>query len=108
MVGVCEESYRIAVDESTSNMIKKLNERGDVSEGRISELEESVKKDVTTSVFQKMEDRVKVLEDGFNKNLKAAVKKSSAAWIIPFVIVVVVIGVIVLVVYVRFCRWFYR
>ena len=83
-----------------NNMIKKLNERGDVSEGRLTELEESLKKDVSSSVADKMEKRVKVLEDGFNKNLKAAVKKSSSAWMIPFCIVIVVIGVIMLVVYV--------
>lgn len=83
-----------------NNMIKKLNERGDVSESRLTELEESLKRDVQSSVVEKMEKRVKILEDGFNKNLKAAVKKSSSAWMIPFVIVIVVIGVIAVVVYV--------
>lgn len=83
-----------------NNMIKKLNDRGDVSEGRLTELEESLKKDIQSSVDVKMEQRVKVLEDGFNKNLSAAVKKSRTAWMVPFVIVVVVISVIVLVVYV--------
>ena len=82
-------------------MIKKLNERGDVSEGRITEIEDSLKKDVQSTVSQKMEQRVKVLEDGFNKKMKDAVKKSSFAWMVPFVIVIVVIGVIILVVYVR-------
>ena len=89
-------------------MIKKLNERGDISEGRITELEESLKKDVTSSVVSQMEKRVKVLEDGFNKNLQAAVKKSSAAWMIPFVLVVVIIAIIVLVVYVLLICFFNR
>ena len=75
------------MDDSLNNMIKKLQERGDVSEGRISELEASLKNKMQSSLSSELESRLKVLEKVFD------------TWVIPFVILVIVIGGALVVVY---------
>ena len=92
----------LAVDDSLNNMIKKLQERGDVSEGRIQSIEASLKRDVQSSITKSMEKRVTDLEKAFDKNVKAAVSKSTKQWVVPFVIVVGVVGLVVLVLYSKY------
>ena len=89
----------LAVDESLNNMIKKLQKSSDLSENRIREVESSLKSEVSSLMSKKLEDRVRVVEEAFNKSLKAAVKRSNTAWMIPFALVVVVIGGVLIVVY---------
>ena len=87
------------MDDSLNNMLKKLRDRGDLSEKRISELEASVKHRVETSMASELENRLNVLEKVFDTSIKEEVKKGSSTWIIPFVILIVVIGGSVMVVY---------
>lgn len=90
------------MDDSINNMIKKLQERGDVSEGRIQSIEASLKRDVQSSIIKSMEKRVGDLEAAVDKNVKAAVSKSTKQWVVPFVIVVVVVAVVVVVLYSKY------
>ena len=90
------------MDDSLNNMIKKLQARGDVSEGRIAELEASLKNKMENSLSSEMESRLKVLEKVFDMNIETEVKKSSSSWIIPFIILVVVLGGALMVVYNRY------
>lgn len=89
----------VAVDESLNNMIKKLQKSSDLSENRIREVESSLKSEVSSLMSKKLEDRVRVVEEAFNESLEAAVKRSNTAWMIPFALVVVVIGGVLIVVY---------
>ena len=81
------------MDDSLNNMLKKLRDRGDLSEKRISELEASVKHRVETSMASELENRLNVLEKVFDTSIKEEVKKGS------FVILIVVIGGALMVVY---------
>lgn len=90
------------MDESLNNMIKKLRKSSDLSENRIREVESSLKLQVSSLMNQQFEDRVKVVEEAFNKSLKKAVKQSNTAWMIPFALVVVTIGGVLIVVYVKY------
>ena len=90
------------MDDSLNNMIKKLQARGDVSEGRIAELEASLKNKMESSLSSEMESRLKVLEKVVDMNMEMEVKKSSSSWIIPFIILVVVLGGALMVVYNRY------
>ena len=83
-------------------MIKKLQERGDVSEGRIQSIEASLKRDVQNSITKSMEKRVTDLEKAFDQSVKAAVSKSTKQWVVPFVIVVGVVGMVVSVLYFKY------
>ena len=90
----------VSVDESLNNMIKKLQQSSDISESRIFDIEQTLKRDVQSSINTKLEKRVKAIEDVFDTHLKEAVKKSNKAWMIPFVLLVVVIAFVLLFVYV--------
>lgn len=90
----------LAVDDSLNNMIKKLNERGDVSEGRITDLEVSLKNKMKSSITSDIEQRLKTLEQIFDESVKTEVKKSGGKWIIPFVVLVIVLGVVLTISYV--------
>lgn len=52
-----EEELVIAIDDSINNMIRKLQTRGDVSETKIEELEESLKKRVSSSISIQIANR---------------------------------------------------
>ena len=84
----------VAVDDSLNNMIKKLKNRGDVSDNRIAELEVSLKNKIQNSLSEDIERRLKLLEHAFDENVKIEVKKSSGKWVIPFVVLVIVIGAV--------------
>ena len=88
------------MDESLNNMIKKLQQRGDVSEGRIAELEASLKNKVQTTLSMDLEERLKFLESVVNSHVASEVKKNSGKWIIPFVLLVVVIVIALAIAYV--------
>lgn len=88
------------MDDSLNNMIKKLQQRGDVSEGRIAELEASLKNKVQTTLSMDLEERLKFLESVVNSHVASEVKKNSGKWIIPFVLLVVVIVIALAVAYV--------
>ena len=88
------------MDDSLNNMIKKLQQRGDVSEGRIAELEASLKNKVQTTLSMDLEERLKFLESVVNSHVASEVKKNSGKWIIPFVLVVVVIVIALAIAYV--------
>ncbi len=92
----------VAVDDSLNAMIKKLQERGDVSENRIQAVEASLKREVQNKISSTMESRLSMLEDVFRKNLKEAVSKSNKRWVIPFAIVGLVIAVVVGVIYMKY------
>lgn len=92
----------VAVDDSLNAMIKKLQERGDVSENRIQAIESSLKREVQNKISNTMETRLSTLEDVFRKNLKEAVSKSNKRWVIPFAIVGLVIAVVVGVIYMKY------
>ena len=94
----------VSVDESLNNMIKKLQQSSDISESRIFDIEQTLKRDVQSSINTKLEKRVKAIEDVFDTHLKEAVKKSNKAWMIPFVLLVVVIAFVLLFVYVGMGR----
>ena len=57
------------MDDSLNNMIKKLQQRGDVSEGRIAELEASLKNKVQTTLSMDLEERLKFLESVVNSHV---------------------------------------
>lgn len=82
------------MDDSLNNMIKKLRERGDVSEGRITELEMNLKNKMKSSITSDMEARLKTLEKLFEENVKTEVKKSGGKWIVPFVFLLVVLAIV--------------
>ena len=88
------------MDDSLNNMIKKLQQRGDVSEGRIAELEASLKNKVQTTLSMDLEERRKFLESVVNSHVASEVKKNSGKWIIPFVLLVVVIVIALAIAYV--------
>lgn len=88
------------MDDSLNNMIKKLQQRGDVSEGRIAELEASLKNKVQTTLSMDLEERLKFLESVVNSHVASEVKKNSGKWIIPFVLLVVVIVIALAIAYV--------
>lgn len=94
--------YRVAVEDSLGNMVKKLEQRGDLSESRIQKLEASLKSDVQSSIFERMEERVHAVERVFDANLQHAVASSKYRWMIPFAIVLGVIVVIVAVVCMKY------
>ena len=98
------EHTLVAVDDSLNNMIKKLQQSSDISESRILDIEQTLKRDVQSSINTKLEKRVKAIEDVFDAHLKEAVKKSNKAWMIPFVLLVVVIAFVLLFVYVGMGR----
>ena len=85
------EHTLVAVDDSLNNMIKKLRERGDLSDNRIAELESSLKNKIQSRLSEDMEQRLKLLEHAFDESVKQEVKKSSGTWIVPFLLLVVVI-----------------
>ena len=87
------------MDESLNNMIKKLQQSSDISENRIREVESTLKTQMATMMNQKLEDRVRVVEEAFNQSLKAAVKRSNAAWMIPFSLFVIMFCVVMMIVY---------
>ena len=87
------EHTLVAVDDSLNNMIKKLRERGDLSDNRIAELESSLKNKIQSQLSEDMENRLKLLEHAFDENVKQEVKKRSGTWIVPFLLLVVVIVV---------------
>ena len=72
-------------------MIRKLQQRGDVSETRISELESRMQNRVGSSLTEQIQNRISVLEKMLDNSLKQEVKKSSGTWIVPFLLLVVVI-----------------
>ena len=80
-------------------MIKKLQARGDVSEGRIAELEASLKNKMESSLSSEMENRLKALEKVVDMNIETQVKKSGSSWVVPFIILVVVLGGALMMVY---------
>ena len=88
------------MDDSLNNMIKKLQQRGDVSERRIAELEASLKNKVQTTLSMDLEERLKFLESVVNSHVASEVKKNSGKWIIPFVLLVVVIVIALAIAYV--------
>ena len=65
------------MDESLNNMIKKLKQRGDVSEERIAELEASLKNKVQNTLSVDLEARLKFLEDTVNSRMTNEVKRKS-------------------------------
>ena len=85
------EHTLVAVDDSLNNMIKKLRERGDLSDNRIAELESSLKNKIQSRLSEDMEQRLKLLEHAFDESVKQEVKKSSGTWIVPFLLLVVII-----------------
>ena len=88
------EHTLVAVDDSLNNMIKKLKNRGDVSDNRIAELEVSLKNKIHNTLSEDIERRLKLLEHAFDENVKIEVKKSSGKWVIPFIVLVIVIGAV--------------
>ena len=90
----------VAVDESLNNMIKKLKQRGDVSEERIAELEASLKNKVQNTLSVDLETRLKFLEEVVNSKMTNEVKRNSGRWIVPFVLLVIAIAVVMAVSYV--------
>ena len=72
-------------------MIRKLQQRGDVSETRISELESRMQNRVGSSLTEQIQNRISVLEKMLDNSLKQEVKKSSGTWIVPFLLLVVII-----------------
>ena len=90
----------VAVEESLNNMIKKLQQSSDLSESRIFDIEQSLKRDVQSSMNTKLEKRVRAVEDVFADHLHEEVKKSGMKWMIPFVVLVLAVGVVLAVVYV--------
>ena len=90
------------MEDSLGNMVKKLEQRGDLSESRIQKLEASLKSDVQSSIFERMEERVHAVERVFDANLQHAVASSKYRWMIPFAIVLGVIVVIVAVICMKY------
>lgn len=89
------------MDDSLNNMIKKLKQRGDVSEERIAELEASLKNKVQNTLSVDLESRLKFLEEVVNSKMTDEVKRNSGKWVVPFVLLVIVIVVVMAVSYVR-------
>ena len=88
------------MDDSLNNMIKKLKQRGDVSEERIAELEASLKNKVQNTLSVDLETRLKFLEEVVNSKMTNEVKRYSGRWIVPFVLLVIAIAVVMAVSYV--------
>ncbi|KNB44632.1 hypothetical protein JH06_1924 [Blastocystis sp. subtype 4] len=80
-----------AIDDSINSMIRKLQTRGDVSETKIEELEESLKKRVSSSISTQISNRILVLEKMLDASMKQEVKKTKGAWVIPFILLAVVL-----------------
>ena len=82
-------------------MIRKLQQRGDNSDTRISELENILQKRVSGSISMQIQERVSALEKMLDTTLKPEVSKKSFAWIIPFAILALVLTFIFGFAYVR-------
>ena len=82
-------------------MIRKLQQRGDVSETRISELESRMQNRVGSSLTEQIQNRISVLEKMLDNSLKQEVKKKSSNWILPFLLLSVVLSIVFFFVYVR-------
>lgn len=94
------------MDDSLNNMIKKLREREDVSEGRITELEMSLKNKMKSSITSDMEARLQTLEKLFEASVEQEVKKSGGKWIVPFVLLLVALAIVLGISYVGVDRGF--
>ena len=81
-------------------MIRKLQQRGDVSEGRITELEGQMQERVKSSISQQIAARIRNLETMLENSVKREVKKKSGSWIVPFVILSVLLSGVFYYVYV--------
>ena len=81
-------------------MIRKLEQRGDVSEGRITELEGQMQERVKSSVSQQITRRIQNLEMLLEKSVEQEVKQKSGSWIVPFVLLTVVLSGVFFFVYV--------
>ena len=90
------------MDDSLNNMIKKLKQRGDVSEGRITELEGQMQERVKSSVSEQIKMRIQNLEMLLEKSVEREVKQKSGSWIVPFVLLTVVLSGVFFFVYVGF------
>ena len=91
----------LAIDDSINTMIRKLQQRGDSSDTRISELENILQKRVSGSISMQIQERVSALEKMLDTTLKSEVSKKSFAWIIPFAILALVLAFIFGFAYVR-------
>ena len=83
-------------------MIKKLQNRGDVSENRIQEIEKSLKRQVEITISNEMEKRVEILEKQTNINVKSAIGERSLRWKIPFLVLVIIIVVVLGIAYLKY------
>lgn len=81
-------------------MIRKLAQRGDVSEGRITELEGQMQERVKSSVSQQITARIQSLELLLEKSMTQEVKQKSGSWIVPFVLLTIVLSWVFFFVYV--------
>lgn len=90
----------VAIDDSINSMIRKLQQRGDVSETRISELESTMQNRVGSSLTEQIQNRISVLEKMLDNSLKQEVKKKSSSWILPFLLLSVVLSIVFFFVYV--------
>ena len=81
-------------------MIRKLAQRGDVSEGRITELEGQMQERVKSSVSQQITARIQSLELLLEKSMTQEVKQKSGSWIVPFVLLTMVLSCVFFFVYV--------
>ena len=81
-------------------MIRKLQQRGDVSETRISELEVQMQSRVGSSQSQQIQNRIRLLEKMLDSSMKQEVKKKSGSWMIPFVLLSIVLAIVFFFVYV--------
>ena len=86
-------------------MIRKLEQRGDVSEGRITELEGQMQERVKSSVSEQIKMRIQNLEMLLEKSVEREVKQKSGSWIVPFVLLTVVLSGVFFFVYVGFLGW---
>ena len=81
-------------------MIRKLAQRGDVSEGRITELEGQMQERVKSSVSEQITARIQNLELLLKRSMTQEVKQKSGSWIVPFVLLTMVLSCVFFFVYV--------
>ena len=81
-------------------MIRKLAQRGDVSEGRITELEGQMQERVKSSVSEQITARIQNLELLLERSMTQEVKQKSGSWIVPFVLLTMVLSCVFFFVYV--------
>ena len=92
--------WNVAVAAAINTMIRKLEQRGDVSEGRITELEGQMQERVKSSVSQQISMRIKNLEMLLEKSVASEVKQKSGSWVVPFVLLTTVLSGVFFFVYV--------